>query len=134
MSNIPNFPLEFVKDLQLGVETGERISTVRVGFRNYRPGIVLAVDPAGKTTWGKHLHILEVRWTEARNVEAELMGYESQAAFYEEMKQYGEKYEDFGPDSEVTVIYFVTPDRVEAERREVDELNALPMIPDAEDE
>ena len=131
--NITNRPIEFAEPLQLGIETGAITSTVRLGWRNYKPGIVLATDPHGKIKWGKHLHIVEVRLTEARNVEAEMMGFATQDEFYEDMKQYGEKYEDFGPDSPVTVIYFVLPQKLEEERKELDELNKMPISWKVED-
>jgi len=128
MTDIPNMPLLFVEPLQLGVEAGSVTSTVRLGWRNYRPGVVLAVDPESKTKWAKHIHVTEARLTEARNVESELMGYDSQDAFYETMRTYGEKYEDFGPDTPVTVIYFVLADKLEKERESVDELNKIGMF------
>jgi len=125
MSDTLNSPVLFAEPLQVGVSSGTITSTVRTGFRNYQPGIVLAHCPI--THWRQHIHVLEVRFTEARNVEAEMMGFETQAAFYEDMKTYGEKYADFGPDSQVTVLYFVLPEKLEAERKELDELNAMTL-------
>jgi hypothetical protein len=127
-----NSGLLFAEQLQLPVSAGETTSTVRVGFRDYKPGPVLGYCPI--TKWEQELYVLEVRFTEARNVEAELMGYTTQAEFYEDMRSFGEKYADFGPNSDVTVLYFVLPSKVEAERKEVDELNKMQILPGDEDD
>ena len=126
MSDHQNPDLLFAEQLQLSVSTGENTSTVRTGFRDYRPGPCRAWCHI--TKWEQPIHIVEVRFCEARSVEAEFLGHVSQEEFYEEMRSFGPKYADFGPDSEVTVLYFVLPEKLDAEREELDALNQIAIF------
>lgn len=128
MSDHKNPDLLFAEQHQLSVAAGDKTATVRESYCDYRPGPCRAYCPV--TGWEQEIVVTEVRFCEARCVEAEMLGYETQEEFYEEMRGYHERYKDFGPDSPCTVLYFVRADKVTEFRAEMDEFNKMSILPE----
>jgi len=107
---IVNAPLVFADDLLPGIKSEDIRVTVRAGFRDYIPGECRAVSE--DRSYSKPILIFGVEKTTARFADAFLLGYDNSQQFYEHMRKYGGPYEDFGPDTEITMIWFESSERL----------------------
>lgn len=92
----------FANHLIADIETGKKTHTIRLGWRDYRPGIAVAGCPIAK--WCRNIEIRTVMFTVVKYVNAVTYGYTGLDDFIESMRQY---YSDFGINSPVTIIGFV---------------------------
>lgn len=83
------------------IQAGSKTHTIRLGWRNYKPGpTVIGCPIAG---WAMHAYINSVQYTTASYVDVGRYGYIDKADFLESMRRY---YPDFNENSQVTIIHF----------------------------
>ncbi len=93
----------FARNLTGPIDSGRKVSTIRAGWRDYRPGRMLArCDTIG---WKRELEVTAVLLTKPRNISAQAYGYEDMDELIESLRKY---YPDFSENSPITIVAFRT--------------------------
>lgn len=95
------YDIVFASSLTDNIDNGTKKATIRNGWRDYRPGRMLAA--CHENGWKSNLDISSVILTYAKNISPTVYGYNDLNHFVDSMQRY---YPHFDMHSKITILEF----------------------------